>query len=118
MAEPSTEEGVLPLVSEDMNVDELVPPLVDEVKTENGAAHDVPADEEGAAVEASVADTRTEPETVAESDTKSKADNQEAMIKKAPASSAKRLVKPASQPKPGVASVAKPGSVGTSVKKV
>ena len=128
MAETSTEESV-PLVSGDKKLDELAStsqqiensggPPPDDVKTENGTAHDIPANENGAAVVlVATENIPVEPETLAELETKSKVDEQEEMSKKAPASPTKHSVKPANPTKPGTAPVSKPGGVATSVKKV
>ena len=131
MVEPSTAEDVPALVSEDKTADDLHstpqqlekpgdPPLADNANTENGVADKGSAGHNGAAVEGSVAteDAQTMPAIVAESEAKSKAKDPEAMPNKPPASPAKRLNKSANPTKPGTAPAAKPGNLGTSVKKV
>ena len=130
MAEPSTPDGVSPLVPEDKTVEDLTstsqqlenssePPPADDVNTGNGSLQEVSASENGAAVEESTEDIQLKPTVAGEPDLKTKADKQEGMLKKPPATtSANRSAKPSNPTTPGTAPVSKSGSLGTSVKKV
>lgn len=124
MAEASIEESVDNNTESASNSqhreNSSVGPLADEVKTENGIAHDIPVNENSAIVEVSVVtkNTPTESETLAESETKGKVDKQKEPSQMAPGSPTKRLVKPAHSTKPGTAPVTKPGSSAAPAKKV